>query len=66
MSFITRSITQKILIPSKLASISSSGGSQYSSKTQEKNKEDELLDDTIEKMWIGFEKIGLPIHGFTD
>ena len=63
---ITRSITQKFLIPSGFSSMSSSGGSQHSSKNQDTNKKDELLDDTIEKIWLGFEKIGLPIHGFTD
>lgn len=66
MSGLSRAITQKILVPCKFSSLSSSGGLKYTSKTQDNSKEDELLDDTIEKMWIGFEKIGLPIHGFTD
>ena len=29
-------------------------------------REDLILDDEIVKMYLGFEKIGLPIHGFTD
>ena len=30
------------------------------------SREDLILDDEIVKMYLGFEKIGLPIHGFTD
>ena len=67
MSFLTRSITQKILIPCKLGSLSSSMSNfESSDKNQDNSREDEILDDNIEKIWIGFEKIGLPIHGFTD
>ena len=66
MSSLTRSITQKILIPLNLQTLSTSGSSKIYSKNKDDSREDELLDDKIEKIYVGFEKIGLPIHGFTD
>ena len=77
MNKLTKSITQKILVPLNIKShkedsilhkilSSSSGSFSYSKNGSGSSREDELLDDKIEKMYIGFEKIGLPIHGFTD
>ena len=69
MSLLTRSMTQKILIPMHLSTISSSASSSLSNnikKSKETSREDIILDDEIVKMYLGFEKIGLPIHGFTD
>ena len=65
MSGLTRSITQKILIPLHLTSLSTSGSD--SKKANEKiEKKEKLLKERITKIYLGFEKIGLPIHGFTD
>ena len=73
MSSSTRSFTQNILIPSHSSSNFSSNfknmiTSLFNKKTNKisDNREDLLLDDVIENMYLGFEKIGLPIHGFTD
>ena len=69
MNSLTRSMTQKILIPMHLSTISSSASSSLSNnikKSKETSREDIILDDEIVKMYLGFEKIGLPIHGFTD
>ena len=77
MSFITRSLTQKLLIPlnkelheknSVLNNLfsSSSDAFSYSNRGNDSSREDKLLDDKIERIYIGFEKIGLPIHGFCD
>ena len=65
MSSLSRSFTHHFF------SSSSSTGSNYFYKNKDNNKKDEvrkdeLLDDEIEKIYLGFEKIGLPIHGFTD
>lgn len=66
MSLLTRSITQKLLLPLNIQTLSSSGSLKYESEKTVDAREDELLDDRIEDIYIGFEKIGLPIHGFTD
>lgn len=76
MSGLTRALTQKILIPLNMNSHakdsiinkifkSSSEAFTYSSKG-EKSREDDFLDDKIKNIYIGFEKIGLPIHTFAD
>lgn len=65
MSGLTRSITQKILIPLNLQTLSSSGSLKYSSQN-DASRDDQLLDDKIDYLYLGLEKIGLPIHGFTD
>ena len=65
MSKLTHSITQKVLIPLHLTSLSTSGSD--SKKANEKiEKKEKLLKERITKIYLGFEKIGLPIHGFTD
>lgn len=69
MSSLTRSITQKLLIPMHLNTLSSSASSSSSGsikKNGETSRKDLILNDEIVKMHLGFEKIGLPIHGFTD
>ena len=71
MSYLTRSSTQKILNPikksfSSFSSFSSSSTNNSNIKSDESSREDLILDDEIVKMYLGFEKIGLPIHGFTD
>lgn len=65
MSSLTRSLTQNIILPLRIFSSSSSDDKkgEESGKTSRRNI---LLDDEIKKMYLGFEKIGLPIHGFTD
>lgn len=66
MSFSTRSSTQNIISSSKSSSSSSSNFNRNKKKTNKISRKDLILDDTIVKMYLGFEKIGLPIHGFTD
>ena len=68
MSYFSRSSTQKILYPIKktFSSFSSSSTNNSNIKSDEPSREDLILDDEIVKMYLGFEKIGLPIHGFTD
>lgn len=66
MSGLTRSATQNILFPLRLSSISSSSSTTTKSKSEKIEKRDKLLDDKIKRVYLGFEKIGLPIHGFTD
>lgn len=51
---------------SSFSSSSSSSTSNNNLKSDERSREDLILDDEIVKMYLGFEKIGLPIHGFTD
>ena len=69
MSSLTRSMTHKLLIPMHLGTLSSSASSSSSGsikKNGETSRKDLILNDEIVKMHLGFEKIGLPIHGFTD
>lgn len=65
MNKLTHSITQNILVPLNLHTLSKSNSLIYKSQAKQTRNE-LLLNDKIKRMYIGFEKIGLPIHGFTD
>lgn len=65
MSALTRSLTQKIILPLRIFS-SSSSDDKKRKESGEISRKKVLLDDKIIKMHLGFEKIGLPIHGFSD
>lgn len=66
MNRLTHSITQKILIPLHLQTLSSSNSNSDKVITEKILRKEKLLKDKITKIYLGFEKIGLPIHGFTD
>lgn len=66
MSGIGRSITQNILIPLRLETNRSVKALSNQFIKTDSSREELLLGDKIKRIYLGFEKIGLPIHGFTD
>ena len=66
MSSLTRSITQEILMPLGLQSSRTSKKIRDIFSQIDSSREDLIKKDKIKTMYLGFEKIGLPIHAFTD
>ncbi len=65
MSKLTHSITH-ILMPIHFSSARSSKGIIEKFSSTDISRENLIKNDRITKIYLGLEKIGLPIHGFTD